>query len=278
MFDIRDPKVDHAQIRINVPMSRNISDIRLQLIKTFEIKQKSETNISGCVILPNGHLLMTNYTKESKLIEYTDTGDHIRDFQVSDKPFGIALLDLDRIVVTYGKDNFIEIMQNDTFNVEKKISFHDSCMGVSQEDGKLYVVSGYKTIQVLDLSGRQLDKLKVASDSVLNITTGRYKLFYTDVNKNIVHCCRFDNEELWQYEDESITYPCAITVDNNSNVYIVGYVSNTLTVKQHEGKKCKTLLSESDDLIEQTAVYYDKEKDILLLCTEKGKLHLCKIV
>ncbi|CAG2222993.1 unnamed protein product [Mytilus edulis] len=149
------PKIEQAQISITVPTSGSISNIQLQLIKTFRISMKEknvEMNITGCVMLSNGHLLMANSASKF-LIEYSNTGEHINDIPVSQFPCSIAVIDSCRIVVTYGSASFLEIMNNDTFQVEKKISFPKSCWGVSHQNGRLYVVSGFATIQVLDLSG-----------------------------------------------------------------------------------------------------------------------------
>lgn len=206
-LDIRNPKIDRAQIEINAPTSRNISHVKLQTFKTFQIKKRIQMNIRGCVILQSGHLLITNCTEENQLIEYSDTGEHIRDIRVSGIPFDIALIDHNRIVVTYGNAAFLEIMHIDNFKVERKIVLQDSCMGVSQDDGRLYIISGFETIQVLDLSGIQLETLRIALNSVLNTATSKHKIFYTDYRTNKVHCCRKNGEELWQLQCKSVTLP-----------------------------------------------------------------------
>lgn len=77
--------------------------------------------------MPNGHLLMAIDTKENILIEYSDKGQHIRDIRVSSPPYAIAVIDLDRIVVTYGKALFVEIIQTNPYNLEKKISLQKNC-------------------------------------------------------------------------------------------------------------------------------------------------------
>ncbi|CAC5356918.1 unnamed protein product [Mytilus coruscus] len=243
----RDPKIDQAQIEINVPTLRNISDVKLQLIKTFKIQRNAEIFIVGCATLPNGHLLIAN-SKENQLIEYSDTGEHIRDIPVSGMPFGITVIDSNRVGVTYSDMEFLEITNNNTFNVEKKISLQNSCCGISIEDRRLYVISGDSTIQVLDLSGRQLDTLNMPSNSVLHITTGRDRIFYTDYDKNILHCCS-----------------------------LKGYNSDNITIIQQDGKDSKTLLTKSDGLYNPTAVYYDKEKRTLLICNYKGEVALYKV-
>ncbi|CAC5356916.1 unnamed protein product [Mytilus coruscus] len=277
-LDFKDPKIDQAQIGINVPTSRNISDVRLQLIKTFQIQRNDEVRISGCVTLPKGHLLIANWTEENSLIEYSDTGEHIRDIPVSGSPFDITVIDPKRIVVTYDNTEFIEIMNSNTFNVEKKISLKNRCYGISIKARRLYVRSGDSTIQALDLSGRKLETLKIPSNNVLHMTTSRDRIFYTDSAKNIVHCCSLKGEELWQFKNDSITYPFGVAVDNYNNVYVVGFDSHNLTVIQQDGKDSKTLLTKSEGLAWPTAVNYDKEKRTLLICNLNGKVALYKAV
>ncbi|CAG2226609.1 unnamed protein product [Mytilus edulis] len=128
-LDFRDKKIDQAQFDIDISKSRNISDIQLQLSHSFQIKRESDIYISGCVILPNGNLVMANATEENLLIEYSDTGEHIRDIQVSGQPYAIDVIDRDRIVVTYGDATFIEIIHSNTFNVEMKISLQKKKLG-----------------------------------------------------------------------------------------------------------------------------------------------------
>ncbi|XP_071150325.1 putative leucine-rich repeat-containing protein DDB_G0290503 [Mytilus edulis] len=117
-FDLRAQKFDQAQMKINVQRSRSISDIQLQLIRSFQIKSKNEISVIGYIILPNRNLLIAN-KKDNHLIEYSDTGEHIRDIPVSSKPYGIAVIDPDRIVVTYEEYSYIEIMNYENFNVQK---------------------------------------------------------------------------------------------------------------------------------------------------------------
>ncbi|CAC5356915.1 unnamed protein product [Mytilus coruscus] len=277
-LDFKDPKIDQAQIGINVPSARNICDVELQLIKTFQIQRNAKILISGCVTLSNGHLLIANNTNANQLIEYSDTGEHIRDIPVSGRLYDITVIDPQRIVVTYYNTKFIEIMNSNTFNIEKKISLQNRCYGISVEDGRLYVRSGDYTIQILDLSGRQLETLKIPSNNVCYITTSRDRIFYTDYNKNMVHCCSLKGEELWQFKNDSITSPCGVAVDNYNNVYVVGGHSHNLTIIQHDGKDSKTLLTESDGLERPTSLYYDKEKRTLLICNFRGKVALYKVV
>ncbi|CAC5404509.1 unnamed protein product [Mytilus coruscus] len=279
-LDFRDPKIDQAQIGIIFPKSRNISNTQLQLIKTFRISMKDENvdmDITGCVMLSKGNILIANCA-EKYLIKYSDAGKHIRDIPVSGMPFGIEVIDSTRIVVTYATANFVEIMNSKTFKVEMNIRYNNDAWGVSQENGRLYVVSGYAAVQVLDLSRKQWETLKIASDSVLNITTTRDRIFYTDYATSNVHCCLINGEEFWQFGSKNILRPRGLAVDNHNNVYVVGFGSNNLTIIQNDGKNSRTLLTESDGLVNPRDVYYDKEKRTLLICNQDGTVLLYKVV
>ncbi|CAG2223694.1 unnamed protein product [Mytilus edulis] len=179
--------------------------------ETSAYQRKNKIDITGCVILPNGHLLIANWTKENQLIEYSDTGEHIRDISVSGRPFGITDTDME----------FLEITNSNTFNVEKKIRLPNGCFGISIKEGRLCINRGDSTIQVLDLSGTQLETLKVESNDVFYITTSRDRMFYTYVDKNIVHCCSLKGEAIWDFKSKAIAHPYDVAVGNYNNVYVI---------------------------------------------------------
>ncbi|VDI31828.1 Hypothetical predicted protein [Mytilus galloprovincialis] len=278
-LDFRGPKIDQAQIRIKVPSSRNIADIKLQCIGTFKMRMANHASVRDCIILPNGHVLMVSNAIENQLIEYSNTGEHIQDIQVSAKPNLIAMVDLNRIVVTYGeKALFLEIMNSNTFNIEKQISLQNSCTGISYADGKLCVMYGKYTIQAIDLSGKELEAFKIESNCLPCIKMSREKIFYADYDTKQVHCCRLTGEELWKFECDSIKFPYDITIDSYNNVYVVDYVDKNLTIIQHDGKDSKTLLSESDGLNCPTCVDYNKDTKTLIVCNKDGKVAIFNVI
>ncbi|XP_071146026.1 E3 ubiquitin-protein ligase TRIM71-like [Mytilus edulis] len=279
-IDFKETKIDHAQIGTNISTIRSIANVKLHKIKTFQINRMNEIFITGCAILPNSHLLVANKTMEKHLIEFSDTGEYIRDIPVSGRPFDITVIDSNRIAVANRSGTFIEIMNTKTLNVEKKIELQNRCYGISIDDGRLYVASGDSTIQVLDLSGSQLETLKMSSSmsSIVYITTSRDRIFYTDPHHNSVHCCKLKGEEIWQFKKDSILYPSGIAVDPYNNVYVVGYYSHNLTIIQPNGKDSRTLLTERDGLVWPTSVYYDKEKSTLLICNLNSMVTLYKII
>ncbi|VDI39101.1 Hypothetical predicted protein [Mytilus galloprovincialis] len=97
----KDAKSDQAQI-VHTPTGQSFDRTRLQLRQKFKIKDKNNiTNVRGCGILPNSHLLIADYNRDKVIMEYSVDGRHIRNISVSYQPFDFAIIDSDRIAVAY---------------------------------------------------------------------------------------------------------------------------------------------------------------------------------
>lgn len=69
-------------------------------------------------------------------------------------------------------------------------------------------------------------------------------------------------EEILVNKVESLVDPRGITVDDQQNVYVADVRSKFVTVIQHDGKASQTLLTKSDGLDKQSALHYNKGKNI----------------
>jgi len=65
-----------------------------------------------------------------------------------------------------------------------------------------------------------------------------------------------------------------ISVDNDGNVYVVGYVSNNVVVISPDGQRHRQLLSSKDGLKEPQVVDYDKSTNMLLVVNESESAYL----
>ncbi|CAC5389422.1 unnamed protein product [Mytilus coruscus] len=119
-LDIKEVKIEQAQIQQKVQPSGKVADINLQLIRKVDIKRGHNLSITGCAILPNGHLLFANFQKNRNILEYNEEGNYIGSIQVSADPYDITVLDLDRIAISYGGNGFFEIFNYRNNRVEKK--------------------------------------------------------------------------------------------------------------------------------------------------------------
>lgn len=120
-------------------------------------------------------------------------------------------------------------------------------MGVSHEDRKLYVICG-TSVKILELLGRHTKTTKIVSDYTIYIKTNRDRKFYADRKTYTVHCCHLNEEELRQLNMTAKNFPRGVTADNDNNVFVVSYISEKLTIIQHDGENSKILLTQLDGL------------------------------
>ncbi|XP_076090601.1 uncharacterized protein LOC143062720 [Mytilus galloprovincialis] len=274
-LQLKDAKFDQAQIQIH-GFSQSIQNVNLKLKQKFDIKG-SESPISGCIMIPDDRIIIADCYGSGKLMEYNTNGQHIRDIPVSDKAHSLTLMDTDRIAVTYGTFKYLEIINTKNTSERKKVNCSSLCWGISYQDQKLYVVVFDQGIVVMDLNGKTLNTIDINVDRVFHITTTSDRIYYTDEDRNTVHCCSMTGQKIWEFKDKSISFPRGISVDSNQNVYIAGRTSNNLTVIQHDGRDSKVLLTDRDELKFPNAVNYNKQKKIICLAFKAGSVALYQV-
>ncbi|VDI36082.1 Hypothetical predicted protein [Mytilus galloprovincialis] len=276
-LQLKDAKIDQAQIQIHRSL-QNVGNISLQRKQKIDI-EGSEKPFAGCIILPDDRIIIADYFGSGNLMEYGKDGKHIRDISVSTGPYGLTVIDTDRIAVTYGSKNYLEII-NYMGDIERtKVQCSTACWGISYQDQKLYVVVNPQGIVVMDLTGKTLNTIdiNVLYNIVYYMTTTVDKIYYTNGRNNTVHCCSMTGQEIWVFKDQSISQPRGISVDNNQNVFVIGRSSNNLTVIKHDGKDSKVLLTDRDGLNNPMAVYYNKGKNIVCLGLKETSIALYQV-
>ncbi|VDI42365.1 Hypothetical predicted protein [Mytilus galloprovincialis] len=265
--DLQEAKIDQAQIH----KRKSVHDTTLELKKKFTIKQKgNEMYISGCTIMASGNLLIADHKGQTVLMEYNEDGHFIRDIPVSAHPWDLAVIDTDRIAVSYRSLCYIEIIDIKKIIVLKTVELKDKCNGISYSDGKIYVVVRNKGIVVLDIKGTILSTIKCRSN-VFNISTSNTRIYYTQRDQGIVCSCIKTGEELWDFKDLSLVTPGGIAVDSDQNVFAAGIESNNLLMLQDDGKVKKSLLSETDGLQEPIRLCYNMKNNLLLMCNKRNQ-------
>ncbi|CAC5391809.1 unnamed protein product [Mytilus coruscus] len=259
-----DAKIGQAQIQKSRLEERCIQDVVLQLNINLQ-KLDVYKFVYGCVILPNGHILMANsHTKRNHIQEYNALGEHTRNITTSFPSIDIALYGSDGVAVSCGNNKRIDLIKNGC--VEKTLELGFECFGLAYNDGKLYVAGRNGKILLIDPSGKKVGEVKCKGIKVQNIATSGKRIYYTNPSLHTVHCCTMDGTEIWTFNDDSLRYPTDLSLDNYQNVFVVGRDSNNLVLIQHDGKASKILLNKDNGFSEPNAVYYNKENNSLLVC------------
>ncbi|CAC5396343.1 unnamed protein product [Mytilus coruscus] len=195
---IQKRKLQQAQIIVTHP-TRNFDSITLRLKQTIHT---SLTNIRGCTFLPDGKMVFSCFNRKEVEVFMPNGSQEF------------ALTNIGRL-----------------FDV-KKIEIDSPNTGVAFNDGKL----------IYSARGNGLKMINLCDESIANLTTTEMsnlayvskfddKLFYKNNDNYRVTCCDFHGNTLWTFSDSSVLrFPLGIPVDNDGNVYVVGFLSNK-TVK-----------------------------------------------
>ncbi|XP_076095695.1 uncharacterized protein LOC143066769 [Mytilus galloprovincialis] len=257
----KEAKVDQAQIEIRVSDMKNIANVRLQLNNKFVVKKENHSlGLSGCTILPNGNMLIANYYGKKELIEYSEKGKYIRDIPCSSQPFDLTVIDTDRIAVTYGNKNYIEILDIKEKTVERKVKFDSGCYGISYQDNKLFITLG--DIVITDITGKVLKTLDIECGFYL--TTTKDRIYFT--LKSSVNCISMAGEKIWKHTVEPSVVLRGIAVDDHQNVFVTDTKSNTLIAIQHDGGCSRNILSSTSNFDRSCALHYNKDKKVIFVC------------
>jgi DNA-binding beta-propeller fold protein YncE len=98
------------------------------------------------------------------------------------------------------------------------------------------------------------------------VATSQDKLYYTNYENHTVTCCDLHGTTQWEFNsDRVLQEPGGISVDNDGNVYVFGFKSNSVVVISSDGKRHIQLLSSKDSLVKPCVLEYDKFTNRLLV-------------
>ena len=280
---IKTMKSKQAQIMsvIQPPSVKSINDIKLTLHNTFDIpKRNNNITITGCIVSPNGKVILVDSCYNSRLVILNDDGTLDKEIPCSmGYPFDVTHLD-ERTVAVSTKAG-IEIINIDTKKTERRISTAQPCYGITYHNGVLLWCEEKKGLQMMKLSEDRNTTLvkQINLPSLSYVTTSGEKIYQTNPNTSTVTCYTIKGDKLWEFKDvPMLNVPRGITVDNKSKVYVTSFPSNNVVVLESDGKEGRQLLSSDDKLYDSCGIYFDKSKNSLLVTNFHGPsflYHVC---
>ena len=109
---------------------------------------------------------------------------------------------------------------------------------------------------------------------VCYVATSGDKLYYTNWNTHTVTCCDLYGTSQWEFNESVLRCPLGISVDNDGNVYVVGFHSKNVVVISPDGQRHRNLLSERDGLVNPRLLDFDKSTNRLLVVNESESAFL----
>ena len=244
----------------------NIDILRYKTIKEIKeinINISGDNNsrlITGCCFMPGGTMILCDSNNDK--IKLLDRSLSVADgLYLPGRPFDVAAVDNSNVIVTmpWKKQlQFIQVLPS--LKLGRTIDVGEMCWGVAVAAGKIFV-SCYGSfdevadIRVYDLEGRDLRKrLGINPDGsnmfrwphYVAVSRSGDKIFVSDNHTHTVTCLTGDGNIVYQYRDSELRWPHGFLVDDNDNVIVCGWGSDTVQVITSAGEKHKTLLSKKD--------------------------------
>lgn len=231
---------------------------------------RNSAPITGCTLSNScRRLFVADYYGSGKLTSYDQDFMFLQFMSGSDPPFDVTTIDENRVVVTYGNKCYLEILNIDTNNAEKRIDFKNACWGVSSHKERLYVRAGEDEIIVVDLSGNIHDTIKTEPNSGKYIAVSSDRIYMADTSGKKLHCIDMEGKSIWL--SEQIGKLEGIAVGKKGNIFVVDSGGKKLRVVHRDGTATKTVLKPERDPMEcPSAVYCDNKRNMIYIGFSSG--------
>jgi hypothetical protein len=142
------------------------------------------------------------------------------------------------------------------------ISMDTYMYGKAVRGRRIYYSTEDKGLTMLNLSDKSV------SDIINSNMSGVNYVATSDENANTqtVTCCDLHGTTQREFKDTRVLQgPVGISVDNDGNVYAVGFHSDKVVVISHDGQRHRQLLSYKTDLRNSRVLGYDRSTNRLLV-------------
>ncbi|CAC5373365.1 unnamed protein product [Mytilus coruscus] len=261
---------------------KTINDINPILVTRFKIyKGRKELGITGCTIMPKRKMVFVDRFN-ARLVIHNENGVFDCEIPVSLYPVDVTCIDENTVAITHnGAPYHIEVINIANKNIVKKIKTSNECYGITNKEGRMIFYELGRGIQTVDVTDESTVTTVVKFDGYHNwnyVTASKDKIYHTNPGTNTVTCYTGTGQKVWEYKDESIfKWIRGITIDNDSNVYVIYCRSNSVVVLSPDGKHARRLLGQENGIEYPCYIYFDKGRNILLVTNFMGPSFLYNI-
>ena len=161
----------------------------------------------------------------------------------------------------------IVIIDIESQKVMTTICMDTAIYGIAVRGRTIYYCAGSKGLKMLNLSDESKSNVINSNmKGVYYVATSGEKLYYANINTHTMTCCDLHGTTQWEFKDDRVLQcPFGVSVDNDGNVYTVGFYSNNVVVISPDGQRHRQLLSSKDGLINPSVLDYDRSTNRLLV-------------
>lgn len=257
----------------NTSTIKNVADVKLE--KNIEFPFSDACKITGSAILPNKCPIFCDFSDKKRLLLYDRHGQFLRQISTEAPPRDIAVYDQLSVAVTLStvkKIIRIEIITN-TDKVVQEINVTGECVGIDVHDGHYLVAIKKYGLQILDNCGLVITTLPFAC---VNVCCNESKIFYLNEKSDIVRCCDFSGNEIWELKISLHvgTYSELHSIDvadDQGNILICDYYNSEVYLVSSDGSKAEKVLKYENGLCYPGGICVDRSNGQILLATKWNK-------
>lgn len=246
--------------------------------KTLEIEfaykfiiptKKSKGNMLNCTTMSGKYLVVADENNRKLRIFNTENTTSF-EFSTNHKPFDVVGMD-DDIVVSYGDQNYIEIIRLSSNNVRKR-DLENNCFGLSVCDRNIFVITYPRGITVLNDQSEILQEIPMDVEGVYFLSVHSERLLYSSwkLGEGLLFCSNMSGQQIWRLKFRS---PHGVSFDRYGNIFVAENDSNEVYVISSDGKDIRTILSTSDGIESPTSIFCDHIRRQLYVGVDRRKDH-----
>ena len=247
---------------------------QLKLSKALEIKIPQESFfrsiILSCVILPNKQMIcVDSHARNKRLIAFNEDGSHDRNINLTSKPFDIAVIDDNKIALSFpwSARKRIGIINMSNSKLDPDILLKNKCYGISYDKERLFVVVKTEGILIMDLCGQVSACLPIEGQGIFYVHVKNDRIYCSDECNDTVQCYDMEGCSIWTFKDSNLESPRSISADDNF-ILIAGCKTNNVVSVYLDGSLARVICDSDDGINNPTSIYFDSQN--LLVCNSSN--------
>lgn len=278
-------KIQEAQLiskvffPVEIPYIQIKMKFSVQLIRSGRNDAREEVDCCGCCTFENGDVIISD-SLNKRLVILNNNGEFKKQLSLSFVPLGLEFLEGSQIIIVPYRDQkliFFDVEKGLSF---KKVTFDSNFQlrSISVRENEIIIQNDSYGFSLLDLDGT----VKTKTESILSDKDSHEALCIKEhiyyVASDGLSCCDMNGDEIWKFEHLTLKTPFALTSNGSDILFTIDFESGCVFAVGTDGILFKILTKSSGHFKYASSMYFNKEKNQLLILTLNGNVFKFDVV